>query len=106
MSSLKKKLTHGPKNGMKNLVNFNASSGKPENLHFDEVLFSIAYKVLAKKITEGLSLMTLKIDPNFEEKLSFCLENDMRNLVNFNASSGKSENLYFVGLLMLKVCNV
>ena len=35
---------------MRNLVNFNASSGKSENLHFDVVLlFSIAYKVLAKK---------------------------------------------------------
>ena len=45
-------------------------------------------------------LITLKCDPNFEEKLTFCLENDMRNLVNFNMSSGKSENLYFDGLLL------
>ena len=27
--------------------------------------------------------MTLKSDPNFEEKLSFCLKNDIRNLMNF-----------------------
>ena len=26
--------------------------------------------------------------------------------MNFNASSGKSENLHFVGLLLVKVCNV
>ena len=39
--------------------------------------------------------MTLKSDSNFEEKLTFCLKNDMRNLVNFNLSSGKSENLHF-----------
>ena len=40
--------------------------------------------------------MTLKKDTNFEEKLIFCLKNDMRNLVNFNLSSGKSESLgYF-----------
>ena len=39
--------------------------------------------------------MTLKKDPHFEEKLTFCLKNDMRNLVNFNPSSGKSENLHF-----------
>ena len=50
--------------------------------------------------------MTLKSGPNFEEKLTFCLKNDMRNLVNFNASSGKSENLNFDGLLLLKVFNV
>ena len=37
-----------------------------------------------------LSLMILKKDPNFEEKLTFCLKNDMRNLVDFNASCGKS----------------
>ena len=33
--------------------------------------------------------MTLESDPNFEEKLTFYLKNDMRNLVNFNANSGK-----------------
>ena len=39
--------------------------------------------------------MTLRKDRNFEEKLTFYLKNDMRNLVNFNLSSGKSENLHF-----------
>ena len=49
---------------------------------------------------EELSLITLKSDPNFEEKLTFCLKNNMRNLVNFNASCRKSENLHFDGLLL------
>ena len=44
--------------------------------------------------------MTLKSDPNFEEKLTFCLKNDMRNLVKFNTSREKSENLHFDGLLL------
>ena len=39
--------------------------------------------------------MALKKDLYFEEKLTFYLKNDMRNLVNFNLSSGKSENLHF-----------
>ena len=39
--------------------------------------------------------MTLKKDPNFEEKLTFYLKNDMRNLVNFKLKSRKSENLHF-----------
>ena len=39
--------------------------------------------------------MTLKINPNFEEKLIFCLKNEMGNLVNFNANSGKAENVHF-----------
>ena len=46
--------------------------------------------------------MTLKSDPNFGEKLTFCLKNNMRNLVNFNVSSGKSENVNFDGLLLPK----
>ena len=45
------------------------SSGKSENLHFNVLLLLIAYKVSAKNIAEGLSLMTLKSNPNFEEKL-------------------------------------
>ena len=31
-------------------------------------------------------------DQNSKEKLTFYLKNEMRNLVNFNMSSGKSEN--------------
>ena len=53
-----------------NLLNFNASSGKSENLHFDALLLSIAYKYSAKKVQKS-SLITLKTDPNLEEKLTF-----------------------------------
>ena len=59
---------------MRNLVNFDVSSGKSENLHFDVLLLLIVYEVLAKKSQEKLSLMTLKRDSNFEEKLTFCLK--------------------------------
>ena len=41
------------KNDMMNLVNFNASSGKSENLHFDALLLSIAYKYSAKKVQKS-----------------------------------------------------
>ena len=44
------KLTLGSKNDMKNLVNFNASSGKSENLHFDVLLLPKVYYVWAKKV--------------------------------------------------------
>ena len=64
--NLKKKLTRDSKNDMRNMVNFNLSSGKSENFHFDVLLLSIAYKVSAKKSAEELSLMALKSDPNFE----------------------------------------
>ena len=44
--------------------------------------------------------MTLKSDTKFEEKLTLGSKNDMRNLVNLNVSSGKSENLHFDVLLL------
>ena len=44
--------------------------------------------------------MRLKRDAKFEEKLTLDSKNDMRNLVNFNASSGKSGNLHFNVLLL------
>ena len=50
--------------------------------------------------------MTLKNDAKFEEKLTLDSKNDLRNLVNFNVSSGKSENFHFDRLLLQKVCNV
>ena len=50
-AKFEEKLALGFKNDMTNLVNFNASSGKSENLHFDVLLLSIAYiyKVSARK---------------------------------------------------------
>ena len=47
--------------------------------------------------------MTLKSDVKFEEKLTLISKNDMRNLVNFNASSGKSGNFHFDMLLSSRV---
>ena len=50
--------------------------------------------------------MTLKGDANFKGKLTRGLKNDIKNLVNFHASSRKSENLHFNGLLLSKAYNV
>ena len=47
------KLDHGFKNDKTNLVNFNTSSGKSENVHFDVLLLSLAYKVPAKKVQKS-----------------------------------------------------
>ena len=64
-AKFEEKLTLGSKNDMRNLVNFNASSGKSENLHFDVVLlFSIAYKVLAKK-NRGIIFYDTEEQTNF-----------------------------------------
>ena len=44
--------------------------------------------------------MTVVSDAKFEEKLALGFKNDMTNLVNFNAISGKSKNLHFDVLLL------
>ena len=49
----KEKLTGGLKNGKTNLVNFHASSCKSENLHFDAIVLSKAYKVLDEKVQKS-----------------------------------------------------
>ena len=46
--------------------------------------------------------MTLKGDKKLKEKLIRGLKIDIRNLVNFRASSRKSENLHFDRLLLCK----
>ena len=88
---------------IRNLVNFHASSRKSENLHFDGLILPKLFKVLDQKGTDKLCLNTLKSDEKFEDTLTLGSKNDTRNLVNFNASSGKSENLRFDVLLLPKV---
>ena len=44
--------------------------------------------------------MTLKGDAKFKRKLTLGLKNEIRNLVNFHASSRKSENFHFDVLLL------
>ena len=54
-AKFEEKLSLGFKNDMTNLVNFNVSSRKFENLHTDVLLLSIAYKVSAKKYRRVVS---------------------------------------------------
>ena len=49
-AKFKGKLKCGLKNDIRNLVNFHASSQKSQNLHFDWILFSKAYKDLDEKV--------------------------------------------------------
>ena len=52
----KGKLTCGLKNGIRNLVNFHASSRKFENFHFDGLLLSKACKDLDEKVQKSYIL--------------------------------------------------
>ena len=94
-AKFEKKVTLGSKNDMRNLVNFDASSGKSENWHFDVLLLSKIYYVLSKKSTEELCVITLKNKAKFEKELICTLKNNMRNWVNFNST-----------LEILKICTL
>ena len=48
----------------------------------------------------------MKGDAIFKEKVTGVLKNDIRNLINFHASSRKSENLHFDGLFLSKAYKV
>ena len=50
--------------------------------------------------------MALKSDAEFEEKLTCCLENDMRNLAKFHQRTQKCQNWNFDGILLSKVENI
>ena len=50
--------------------------------------------------------MTLQADVKFKGKLALGFKNDKRNLVNFHASSWKSDNLHFDGFLLFKAYKV
>ena len=58
------------------------------------------------KILEELCVMTLKRDAKFKGKLTCGVKNDVRNFVNFHASSQKSENLHFNGLVLSNTYNI
>ena len=46
------------------------------------------------QLTEELSLMALKNDAKFKEKLICGFKYDMRSLVNFHPNTQKSENIF------------
>ena len=45
------------------------------------------YNVWVKKNTDELSFITRKSDAKFEQKLTYSLENDLRNLANFHQNT-------------------
>ena len=49
-AKFKGKMTRGLKTGIRNLVNFHASSRKSESFHFDGLLMSKAYEILDEKV--------------------------------------------------------
>ena len=59
------------------------------NLYFGRLLLLKVYTISAKKSTEELCLLILKIDAKFEQKPICCFKID-KNLVNFDPGTQKS----------------
>ena len=53
VAKLKRKLTCGLKNDIRNFVDFRASSRISKNLHFDWICLAKAYKYLYEKVQES-----------------------------------------------------
>ena len=58
------------------------------------------------KFTAEFYVMTIKNNSKFEEESTCQFKIDMRNLMNFDPSTQKSQNLHINGLLLTKVYNV
>ena len=100
MQNLNKPWPCGFKNGMRNWVNFHYSTQKSEKLYIDGLFLSKAYNVSARKFQRNYVSWHWRVMQNL--KLTCGLKNNLRNLLNFHASSWKSKNLHFDGLLLSK----
>ena len=97
-AKFKGKMNCDLKNDLKNLINFHASSQTSGNLHYDGFFCPKHLKIQIKKYKIVISHI-IEECAKFEKKITLGSKNDMRNLVNFNVSSGKSESLHFDVLL-------
>ena len=93
-------LACGLKNDIRNLVNFHVSSWKPEKLDFDGFLLSKAYKALDEKVQRNYLSRHLWVMQSLKKNELLFAKMTITNLINFNTSSGKSENLHFDVLLL------
>ena len=59
-------------------------------------------KCMNLNLTEELCVMAMKDDAKFEEELTFCFKIDIRNVINFDPSTQKSQNFNSNGLLLSK----
>ena len=100
-TKFKRKLTHNLKNDVKYW--FSCKQSKIWKLAYWCAPFNQSIWRFRWKSTKVLCLMTMKSDGKFEEKLTFLLKDDVRNLVNFKVNSG---NLHFDDILLQKLCNV
>ena len=70
-AKFKEKPTFDLKNNIRSLVNFHASNRKSENLHFDRIILSKAYKDLDEKIQKRYVSWHWKVIKNLKKNWLF-----------------------------------
>ena len=103
-AKFEEKLTLGSKTDMMNLVNFNGSSGKSENLHFDVLLLSKVYCVWAKKYS-GVMCHNTEEWCKIWGGTDLCFEK-WQQFGKFWSNTLESQNLYFNGVSLTKAYNI
>ena len=105
-AKLEEKLALGFKNDMPNLVNFNASNGKSENLHFDVLLLSIAYKLSAKKVQKSYLSWHWRVIQNLKKNSLFVWEMTWEIWWILTRAVKNLKIWTLMGYLCQKLCNV
>ena len=77
-TKIEEELTCRFKIDMRNFTNFDPSTQKSKMAPCDQSIYCLSYKS-----TEELSFTTLKRYASFEEKLTYGLKKELRNLANF-----------------------
>ena len=77
-----------------------------KNLHFNGLLLNKIYNVWAKKLQRSYVSWQWRVMQNLTKKLTWGLENYMRNLEEFYQSTRKSQNCKFDDILLSKVKNI
>ena len=103
-AKFKGKLTRGLKNDITNLVNFHASSWKSNNFHFDGLFCRKHIKFWKKKYRTLISLDTGEWCKFWRKTGSWFQK--WRDEFDFKMSSGKSKNLHFDVLILLRAYKV
>ena len=86
------------------LGKFWLSLRKYQHLYFNGLLFSKVYNAGVKRLQR--SYVSWHWTVIFKEKLTGSLKNDIRNLINFDASIRKSEHFLFDGLVFYKTYKI
>ena len=79
------------------------NSRKPEILRFDGFLLSKSYKFSTKKVQKSSLSWHWRVIQSLKKKRNCGLTYEVKNLVNFDPTTQKSENFFLMGSLVQSI---